>query len=186
MSRPPALTPQQQEDVRRRLAAGEGVRALAREFKVGPATIQRLAGHTERIRNVAEQLAAAQNALAALPPAHQYTAMSLAEKLRSISDNLAAAAEYGAKTAHRLHALANSEVAKVDDADPIASVDKLRNVGVLTKLANDSAHCALNLVAANKEAVQKLNAQQPEAPALDPGLLADSTLDDLMAARAPR
>ena len=32
MSRPPALTPQQQEDVRRRLAAGEGVRALAREF----------------------------------------------------------------------------------------------------------------------------------------------------------
>ena len=39
----------------------------------------------------------------------------------------------------------------MDDAEPMASLDSLRNVGVLTKLANDSSHIALNLLAANKD-----------------------------------
>lgn len=188
MGRKSKLTPEQWTEIGRRLVAGAVPSELAREFGVHPAQITRrgLAQKSQRVRNVAEQLAQAQTALAELPIADQYTAITLSERLRSISDNLAAAAEYGAKTSHRLHALANSEVSKVDDADPIASVDKLRNVGVLTKLANDSAHCALNLVAANKETVAKLNAPRAEVTALDPGRLADSTLDDLMAARAPR
>lgn len=83
--------------------------------------------------------------------------MDLAEKLRSISGSLASAAELGAKTAHRLQALANSEVAKVDDAQPLESVDALKGVSALTKLANDSASIALNLLNANKETVQRLN-----------------------------
>jgi hypothetical protein len=86
-------------------------------------------------------------------------AVSLAERLRNISASLASAAELGSATAHRLHALANSEVAKVDDAEPMASLDSLRNVGVLTKLANESSHIALNLLASNKERM----AQQDEA-----------------------
>jgi hypothetical protein len=61
---------------------------------------------------VAETVAAAQTALASLPVQQQHMALSLAEKLRSIGDNLASAAEYGAKTAHRLQALANSQVSK--------------------------------------------------------------------------
>lgn len=162
--RPPALTPKQQEEVRRRLAAGEGVRALAQEFKVGKATIGRLAGHTGQVRKVAETLAAAQNALAALPIQQQHMALSLADKLRSISDNLASAAELGAKTSHRLQALANSQVAKVDDADPMQSIAALRDVGVLTKLANDSASIALNLLAANKERVHALDAPADNLP----------------------
>ena len=79
------------------------------------------------------------------------------KKLRSISTSLASAAELGAKTSHRLHALANGEVAKVDDADPMKKIDNLRNVGVLTKLANESAHVALNLLAANKDRVKQLD-----------------------------
>lgn len=42
MGRPPALTPSQQVEVRRRLQAGIPVAALARDFKVGRATVQRL------------------------------------------------------------------------------------------------------------------------------------------------
>ncbi len=42
MGRPPALTPSQQVEVRRRLQAGTPVAALARDFKVGRATVQRL------------------------------------------------------------------------------------------------------------------------------------------------
>lgn len=164
MGRKSKLTPEQWSDISRRLIAGEAPSDLARAFGVHPSQITRrgFAQKAQKVQSVAEQLAQAQTALASLPVSDQYTALSLAEKLRSISTNLASAADYGAKTAHRLHALANSEVAKVDDADPIGSVDKLRNVGVLTKLANDSAHVALNLLAANKEAVQRLNDPETE------------------------
>lgn len=188
MGRKSKLTPEQWTEISRRLVAGEVPSELAREFGVHPAQITRrgFAQKAQRVRNVAEKLAQAQTALSELPIADQYTAITLSERLRSISDNLAAAADYGAKTAHRLHALANSEVAKVEDSDPIASIDNLRSVGVLTKLANESAHCALNLVAANKETVSRLNTEKPAMPTLDPSLLADATIEDLMAARAPR
>jgi CHAD domain-containing protein len=181
--RPPALRPAQQEEVRRRLAAGEGVRALAAEFKVGKATIGRLAGHAGQIRKVAETLVAAQTALESLPPAQQHQALSLAEKLRSISDNLAAAAMHGAATAHRLNALANNEVAKIDDAEPLASLDALRGVGVLSKLANESASVALNLLAANRPTVERLNQPTPPTPSIDPTKLSPETLAELLAAR---
>ncbi len=181
--RPPALTPAQQEEVRRRLAAGEGVRALAIEFKVGKATIGRLAGHAGQVRKVAETLAAAHTALAALPIAQQHDALSLAEKLRSISSSLASAAELGAKTSHRLQSLANSQVAKVDDADPMKSIGALRDVGVLTKLANDSASIALNLLAANKPTIERINAEKPVEPQFDPSKLSPATLAELLAAR---
>lgn len=167
MGRPSKLRPEQWAEIDRRLVAGEGVRALAREFGVSPSRIseRHVPEQAERIRNVAEQLVDAQKALAALPVNQQYTAVSLAEKLRSISTSLASAADLGAKTSHRLQALANSEVAKVDDAKPMESIENLRNVGVLTKLANDSASIALNLLAANKDMVKKLDEPPPDEQA---------------------
>ena len=159
MARPSKLTPEQWLEIERRLAAGEGVRDLAREFGVSPAAVSKrgVSKQSKQVNAVAKQLASAQTALAALPVPQQYVAMSLADKLRSISGDLAAAAQYGAKTAHRLSALANSEVAKVDDAEPLESVESLKGVAALTKLANDSASIALNLLSSNKDAVQKLN-----------------------------
>lgn len=158
MARPSKLSPEQWAEVERRAAAGEGVRALAREFGVDEAAIRRRVNpQTPQVRAVAEKLADAQTALAALPIPQQYIAVNLAEKLRNISQSLASAAELGAATAHRLHALANAEVSKVDDAEPLASLENLRSVGVLTKLANESATIPLNLLAANKETVKKLN-----------------------------
>ena len=173
MARPSKLSPEQWAEVDRRLAAGEGVRDLAREFGINPSAISRrgVAHQSQRVRVVAQQVAAAQTALAELPVSQQYTALSLAEKLRNISASLASAAELGAATAHRLHALANSEVAKVDDAEPMASIESLRNVGVLTKLANDSSHIALNLLAANKERIkaadEREGSQQPQVMTLE-------------------
>lgn len=151
MGRRPSLTPEQKAEAELRIAAGETLRSLAREFGVSPATMFRsVSKQSEQVRTVAHQVAAAQTALAALPVQQQYSALTLADKLRSISSSLASAAELGAKTSHRLQALANSEVVKVDDENPLASVENLRNVGVLTKLANESAHIAINLLAANK------------------------------------
>jgi len=155
MARPSKLTPAQWAEIERRAAEGEGIRALAREFGISEGTIRlRVSTQTTQVRNVARKLADAQAELSSLPVRQQYAAVSLAEKLRNISGSLASAAELGAATAHRLHALANSEVAKVDDAEPMASLESLRNVGVLTKLANDSSHIALNLLASNKDRVK--------------------------------
>ena len=157
MGRKSKLTPEQwTEAERRHLEGGESLRSLARHFKVDESTLRgRISPHTPQVRDVAQKVVEARDALATLPVNQQYTALNLADKLRSISSSLASAAELGAKTSHRLQALANSEVVKVDDENPLASVDNLRNVGVLTKLANESAHIAINLLAANKGRVQE-------------------------------
>jgi transposase-like protein len=164
MGRKSKLTPDQWAEVDRRVLEGEAIRALAREFGISDAAIRERiakAGKLPVIQEVAAKLVEAERSLAALPLSSQITARNLAQKLLSISDNLATAAEYGAKTAHRLQALANSEVVKVDDAEPLKSLDALKNVGVLTKLANDSASIALNLLAANKDAIKKINDNIP-------------------------
>ena len=159
MARPSKLSIDQWADVERRSAEGESARSLARAFGVDEAAIRRrVSPQTPRIKEVAAKVVEAREALATLPAPQQYIALNLADKLRSISASLADAADLGAKTAHRLQSLANSEVVKVDDAKPMESLENLRNVGVLTKLANDSASIALNLLAANKDAVQKMNA----------------------------
>lgn len=158
MPRPSKLTPSQWGEVQRRFLSGETARSLGREFGVSETAIRKKFGATEsvvaqslQVRQVAQKFADANLALEELPPLHRAVAMNLAEKLRSISHSVASAAELGAKTGYRLHALANSEVGKIDDADPLASVETLRSVGVLTKLGNDSLAPALSLLNANKE-----------------------------------
>lgn len=181
--RPPALTHDQQREVQRRLAGGETVSALASEFKVSRATIRQFSAISATVQKVAEQVAVAQSALAALPVQQQRMALSLADKLRSISDNLAAAAMHGAATAHRLNALANAEVGKVDDAAPLESLEALRGVGALSKLANESASIALNLLAANKPTMERIAAPPPPEPAINATKLSDGTLQELLEAR---
>lgn len=181
----PSLTPDQQAEVRRRLAAGEGIRALAREFRVGVATISRLSDHAVTVRSVAAQLADAQNALAALPVAQQHMALSLADKIRAASDSMADVAVLGADTARHLHQLANAAAKKVISENLERSADSLRLVAGLTKMANDAAVAPLSLIAATKG-----KADEPPADSLptiielvDPTKLSDQTLSELLAAR---
>lgn len=169
MARPSKLSPEQWAEVERRASEGESIRSLARSFGVDESSIRaRVSPQTPRVKEVAQKVVEAREALATLPVPQQYVALSLADKLRSISTSLASAAELGAKTAHRLHSLANSQVAKVDDAEPMKSLGELRDVGVLTKLANDSANIAINLLAANRETVQKINAPAEPEEAKEP------------------
>ena len=184
MGRKSKLIDAQWQEIERRMLEGEPVRALAREFQVSEAAIRaRKSTHVEQIKTVANQIVATERAIQALPIPAQITAHNLAAKLRAISDNLASAAHYGAATAHRLQALANAEVAKVDDAEPLGSIDSLKSVGVLTKLANDSANIALNLLAANKDTVQRLNEEVPPQPSIDPTKLSSAALEEIMNAR---
>jgi len=165
MGRKSKLTDDQWAEVDRRILEGESIRALAREFSISDSAIrERIAKHgkVENVQIVARKIVDAEISLAALPITAQITAQNLAAKLRAISDNLAGAAHYGAATAHRLAALANAEVQKVDDADPLSSLDAMRGVAMLTKLSNDSAQTGLNLLAANKEQAKSLD--KPNVP----------------------
>lgn len=162
MGRPSKLSPEQWAEIERRITDGEVLRDLAKEFDVSPAAISRkgFTQQSKRVQEVAQQVAKAQTALAELPVAQQYTALSLADKLRSISSSLAAGAELGAKNFHRLNALANAELQKVNDAAVLTddtSMAALKTVSVLTKMANDAASSPINLLAANKETVKRIN-----------------------------
>lgn len=147
--RPSKLTPTQWETIGHRLALGEAAYSLGKEFNIAASQISRKfkgVSH-DRVRSAAQ-------ALAALPVKDQAAALSLADELRSISGHLAAAGRYGASTAHRLSKLAHGEVQKIDDVNPLESVDALRGVSALTRLANESASTGLNLLAANKDAAK--------------------------------
>lgn len=186
MARPSKLSPEQWAEIERRLAAGEGASALAREFGVSPASVSvRVSKVSKKVSETAHKLAEAQTALAELPVPQQYAAVSLAEKLRAISTSLANAAELGAKTAHRLHALANAEVGKVDDADPLGSMEALKGVSVLTKLANDSSAIAVNLLNANRETVKEANkppeTEAPKGVLVVPGAMNEGDWERMMA-----
>lgn len=189
MGRPSKLTPAQWAEVERRLLAGETARALGRELGVSEGAIRQRFGTTTRVstqstqvRETARKIADANLALEALPPGQRSVAIDLAEELRGISASVAKAANLAAKTGHRLHALANSEIAKVDDADPMASAETLKGISVLTKMGNDSLLPALNLLAANKDRMQ----EPPPAdalPQIDPTKLSNGALEELMEAR---
>lgn len=162
MGRPSKLTPTQWEEVGKRLAGGETAASLAREFGVSQTTLsQRFSEFPKaKVQKLGTELAQ-------LAPEAQRAAVSLADELRSISTHLAAAARYGSSTAHRLQALAHGEVQKIDDAEPLKSVEALKGVHALTRLANDAASTGLNLLAANKD-----NAAKEQQPIFIDGALA--------------
>lgn len=165
MGRKSKLSEAQWAEVFRRLLEGESRRKLAEEFGLSEASIRQReakSAKTPQVQQVARMIVETEVALKSLPIPAQINARNLAAKLRSISDSLASAAELGSRTAHRLQALANSEVGKVDDANPLESVEALKGVSALTRLANDSASIALNLLAANKETVKRLNGEGDE------------------------
>jgi len=147
MARPSKLSPAQWEEIKRRLANGEGVRALSREFGVSPGRISStVSKQAEQVKAVANQLVAAESALCELSVPEQRSAISLAEMLRQVGQNMARAAVHSAATAHRMHALANQEAQKIDDADPLANRDALMGVQALTKMGNDAGLLPMQVI----------------------------------------
>lgn len=152
MGRPSKLSPDQWAEIERRLNAGHSAAVLSREFGVSqPVISNRFSKVSKEVRKTAEALASSANMLAELPIAQQYQAMTLAEKFRNISNHLTGAAEYGASTAHRLMAIANAQVEKVDDANPMESQEILQAISALTKISNESAKTGIDLINASKK-----------------------------------
>lgn len=152
MARPSKLTEKQWLEITDRIARGESIRALSREFKIAESSIrERVANTAKQIKEVAYQMAETQIALKAMPVSAQIIAHNLADELKQISMHLASAAKYGAATAHRLNGIAHDQVGKIDDAEPERSMGSLQRIAVLSKIANSSAEIGLKLLAANKD-----------------------------------
>lgn len=160
MGRPSKLSEKQWGEIKQRLLKGEKAADLAREYGVSKTRIsERFSERIGTVKAVANQLVAADAALRALPVTEQVQALSLADELRAISMHLAGAAKYSAATSHRLSGIAHAKVQEIDDAAPLddESREALKDVAVLTKIANDAAVIPTALLSANKETVKDLN-----------------------------
>lgn len=168
MARPSKLTDAQWEKIGKRLLAGESASSLAREFGISKAAVSgRFSERNRNVKDAANQILAADSALSKLNVSEQIAARSLADDLKAISEHLAGAARFGAATAHRLSGIANAKVAEISDSDPISekSMESLRGISVLGKMANEASEIGVNLLRANKDHVDAINAAARDAAA---------------------
>lgn len=182
MGRKSSLTAEQWLEVERRhVVDGESINALAAEFGINESSIRRKikpnkaespngnkgqnplqAIAKEKVRVDAESKRIAEQ-IAELPYAKQQIVSDLARKLTSISEHLGSAAEYSAASAHRLSFMANQQLEKVDEVEPLKSVVELQAVALLQKLANTSSEIGLNLLRANKDMTPEDDSPTPVA-----------------------
>ena len=196
MGRKSALTPDQWVEIERRhLVDGESINALAKEFKVDESTLRKRinpnkpeSGKTGKtLQALALEKAEAEKRLkdisaeiAILPVVRQEIVNDLTKRFVSISNHLAGAAEFGAATAHRLSGIAHAKVQEIDDAAPLTaeSLDALKGIAVLTKVANEASQIGIGLLQANKEAIKEMNQKQRLPPARVTVEVVDASVPD--------
>lgn len=184
MGRPSKLTEKQWAEIQQRLLKGEKAADLAREYGVSKTRIsERFSERIGTVKSVANQIVSAEAALRALPVTEQVQALNLADELRAISTHLAGAAKYSAATSHRLSGIAHAKAQEIDDAAPLDddSREALKDVAVLTKIANDAAVIPTALLSANKEAVKELNQAARPQPKRIVVEVVDASEDDAKA-----
>lgn len=164
MGRKSKLSEKQWAEIQRRLLNGEKTRALAKEFGIAESSLRgKIAAETAQIKVVANQIVATERAVSALPISAQITAHNLASRIRAITNNMAEAAALSSATAVRLTSLANSEAAKIDDADPMNS-SALAAVNELTMVANNASKITLGLLTATKGQLAVAEDDEESAP----------------------
>lgn len=161
MGRKSKLTESQWEEVKRKKLEGASYGQLAKEYGVTAGAIkQQIATQVNDISSLASQIVTTEQKMSKLSISNQILTNNLSAKLRAISDHLANAAYNGAKTADRLSGMANLETDKINEADlrDEATMESLKAVAALTKMANDASTIPMGLLNANKEQVSQLSA----------------------------
>jgi hypothetical protein len=169
MARPSKLTEKQWAEVEKRLLDGEIPASLAKEYGIDRAAITRkFSQQLRNIKSVANQIVETDAALKALPVAQQVQAISLADELKAISIHLASSAKHGSMASSKLNSMMHAEVQRFQDGaeesilkgeSPLTteSIENLKGIGYLSRLANSASEIGLNLLKANKETVDGLN-----------------------------
>ena len=136
--------------------AGEKAFHIAKDYPISRQAIDKRFGNlTKEIKAVANQIVDVEENLRKLPDVAQVAARNLADDLKLISAHVASGAKYGSMTFHRLAGIANQHAQQLDDVNP--DPEALINIARLTKVANDAAAPALNLLAANKDRIKNLD-----------------------------
>jgi transposase-like protein len=182
MGRKSSLTAEQWIEIERRhLVDGVSINALAVEFGVNESSVRRRIKpgkatspsgknplHTlaeEKVRVDAQSKRVSEQ-IAQLPYANQVLVSDLARKLTNISEHLGSAAELSAASAHRLSRMANQQMEKVDDVNPMSTASFLQSHAVLQKMANCAMEGPLKLLGANKDMIEDLNRRESDQSSL--------------------
>jgi DNA-binding XRE family transcriptional regulator len=140
-------------EIERRVASGESLSALAREYGISRGAIRNeVSASVEKIKDVAEQIVKTEQALSALPISARVSAIDLSQKLMVISTNLATAAELNSGTAIKMAQAANIKMQAVDEVEPEKHADAISMAISLVKGSNDAARMPIELLAANQGA----------------------------------
>ena len=160
MARPSKLTPDQWEEIAKRMLSGERAADLAREFGVSKAAISvRVKNRIETVKSVANQLVAANASLNSLSVSDRLLTLNVASELTAMQNHMLKAGVYGAANAHRLHGMASALIEQIDDADPLASMEQVKGAAVLTRLGNEAGDIATSFMTANKDRMKTLDAE---------------------------
>ncbi len=155
MAAKPVLTQKQWDSVENRILAGESIRSIAREFKIGESTIRkRLGARAHQVKDVANKIVAAESAFNELDVGAQIKARTLANDLMAISENMASGAVHGSMTYRKLSRMANIQSSKMDEQNPEMSMSHLEVIAALTNVSTKAAAIPMALmahVANNKE-----------------------------------
>ena len=167
MGRSAKLSDRQKAEIIRRLIAKESAAKLIKEFKISKSLFYSLfSGQISGIQEDAKVLADAELRVASYPISGQVAIRTLADQLKDIENSYANGAAAGARSADRLHNLADRASARLvqraDEEDGLDPKD-VALVSALHQTANQGATMASNMIAANRAAVPTTPSERPRS-----------------------
>lgn len=177
MARPSKLSEKEWNSVQKAHIDGESIRSLSRKYKVAESAIRaRISAQSKTIKKLANQIVETEREFQDLPVNAQCAVISLADELKAISTHLASSAKHGSMASSKLNAMMHAEVQRFQDGaqesilngvSPLTteSIENLKGIGALSRLANSASEIGLNLLKANKEAIDGMNKPQDDQAA---------------------
>lgn len=151
--RPEKLTPSQVDELHRRIAAGETVRALAVEFNVSPALISsKCSTKGLRLRSIAKAKLEVDGIIERLPVSEQAAVVSLIDQMKGISGGLMRVAELNGKTATLVAEKGHKKAQKLG---PDPGIEDLREIAAFAETSNKLTNLGVSLVSSHREAVER-------------------------------
>lgn len=139
------------QEIGRRYLAGEGSRALGREFEIGEGAIRkRFSTQGTQVKKLANTLAATELQISNLPIGTQIAVRTMADSLKIISGNLLDGAAKGAILYNHFKSVALSKKDMVS-ADGELDEEATKQIAGLIRVATLAAEVPLQLVKASKE-----------------------------------
>lgn len=149
-----------QDILHKHIVDGIGCRQLAKDYGVPESTIRDRAktAHSAQIKKVANQIVEIKHSLIDMPISAQTMTCALADKLSKISSLACDVAEMEAHNAKRLSALKSAQILNLDPE--LLDKESVFVTKLLGEMVNDALKPSFNLMSANKDFIEKVNAEE--------------------------